>query len=527
MLAPIIYPDIISYIKIHNVPNEKNETMYDLLKTTDLNFGIITIKTPKVQITKTPLAIYMNIDRSGSMDDICPDGQTKMAHLKHTIKNMIHLFSTYTEVNVYICIGIFGSFVDILTNGFELITIETLEYFYKIINSITSQGNTNIELSLQTAMNSILTFKKKSPNVRPIHIQFTDGEASSGETEINELIKNINTSYKNIFIGFGETHDSYLLSRFAEYDNVGINEYIFIDQTEKADMVCGEIIYNILYPFTTECSTINMIPDEDGKSMKIYNWKTNEWVSNITISPLSGDCEKIYHIQGNKMVNIKKKNLYCRSSSSEISENIGNICSAELLLCDLYGDKYIEYIELIPELINIPKASLDNKGMIETNITDLTKYMFRQKTLELLYESQQLESHQYEIKEKENNIDNWMNKKYTSHVNKDIIDLRSRFLILFKILQVYFDTLVNECDKIFIKILMDDIHIANKTLGTSNGYMYSCSRHISQGSQGTYKVGVTNDDVYQEENISSKTNNIILEMMHKICNNQEDVEVEC
>ena len=495
MLAPIIYPDIISYIKIHNEINKP--------------FGIITIKTPKVQISKTPLAIYMNIDRSGSMDDTCQDGQTKMSYLKHTIKNMIHLFSTYTDVNVYICIGIFGSSVDVITNGFELITIETLEYFYKIINSITSQGNTNIELSLQNAMKCILKFKNDSPNVQPIHIQFTDGEASSGETDINELMKNINNSYKNIFIGFGETHDGYLLSRFAEHGNLGNNEYRFIDKIENTGMICSEIIYNILYSFTTKSSTINMKNDEDGKGMKIYNWKTNEWVSNISIPPLTGDCEKIYHIKGENMIDITEEYL---EQKALICDNIGNICSAEFIIHDIYGNKYIEYIDCIPDLGN------------DTCFTDLTKYIFRQKTLEMLYEARQLESYNYEINKKENNIDNWMNKKKTSHVN---LDLRSRFVLLFNNLKMYFDTLVSENDKTFIKILMDDINIANKTLGTSYGYMYSCSRHISQGSQWIYKVGETKEDQEEEEEDNpkdheekpnSKTNNIILEMMHKICN---------
>ena len=491
---------------MHDANSEIHNTYFDLI---DYKFGIIRIKTPKVEMTKTNLAIYMNIDRSGSMDDTCSDGRTKMAHLKHTIRNIIQLFSTYTDVNVSVCIVVFDSIVEELTKGFELITTENVEYFYKIISNIRSMGTTNIELSLNNAMNRINEYNNNNPNVCPIHIQFTDGEASSGKTEIQELLKNINPSYKNIFIGFGETHDSYLLSCFAEYGGVGKSEYRFIDQIENSGMVCGEILYNILYPFTTESLSINMVKDKNGKSMKIYNWITNEWVSSMIIPPLSSDCEKIYHIKGST------------SERDDYDSNIGSICSAELLLCG------------VP--LEIARKSM----------TDLTKYMFRQKTLELLYESRQLESHKYELKEKNKNKKTVMfNKKYTSHVDKDIIDLPSRLLKLFQILQEYWGNLVNEQDKIFIKILMDDVHIAHNTLGTERGHMYSCSRQLSQGSQFTYKVGGTNDSLKTEHyddiglgqgdyitSPSTKTydqNVMILGMMNKIMNVNDDEEnIEC
>ena len=508
---------------MHTAQDIEIPEVLGIIQSKDWKFGVIHIKTPKVQMTKTPLAIYMNIDRSGSMDDMCSDGRTKMTHLKHTIKNMIRLFSTYTFISV--CIVAFDSVVEELTDGFELITTENVEYFYKIINKINPMGTTNIELSLKNAMKRI----SESSVVCPIHIQFTDGEASSGKTEIHELLKNINSSYKNIFIGFGETHDSYLLSRFAEHEGIGKNEYRFIDQIENAGMVCGEIIYNILYPYTTECLSINMT----GKNMKIYNWMTNEWVSSIIIPPLSGDCEKMYHIQEERF---SSDDCSDDSRSSTVEDGFDEgVIRADLVCCMDGKEICIEHIECIPNLI-------DNDSL-EICPVDLTKYMFRQKTLELLYESRQLETHQYELKENEKENENtWMNKKYTSGVNKDIIDIHSRMLKLFKRLQEYWNTLVDEEEKVFIKILMDDIHIAKKTLGTDRGHMYSCSRQISQGSQFIYKVGGTNDTELTEQyddigrwkneyitSPSTKTpyeNVMILDMMSKVCEDEENIEVE-
>jgi hypothetical protein len=219
--------------------------------------------------------------------------------------------------------------------------------------------------------------------------------------------------------------------------------------------------------------------------MKIYNWMTNEWVSSIIIPPLSGDCEKTYHIQDYWPGDCSDDSYdYSRSSPITVVEDCEGDISAELVCCVDGNDICIERIECIPNLI-------DNDSL-EICPVDLTKYMFRQKTLELLYESRQLEDNQYELKENENE-NMWMHTKYTSGVKKDIIDIRSRMLKLFKRLQEYWNTLVDEQEKVFIKILMDDIHIANKTLGTDRGHMYSCSRQISQGSQFIYKVGGTND----------------------------------
>lgn len=83
---------------------------------------------------------------------------------------------------------------------------------------------------------------------------------------------------------------------------------------------------------------------------------------------------------------------------------------------------------------------------------------------------------------------------------------------------------------------MDDVHISRKTLGTEQGYMYSCSRQLSQGSQFIYKVGGTNDterydDLKGCEYITSscvKTpvqNEIILDFMDKVHSWNDDDDI--
>jgi hypothetical protein len=47
----------------------------------------------------------------------------------------------------------------------------------------------------------------------------------------------------------------------------------------------------------------------------------------------------------------------------------------------------------------------------------------------------------------------------------------------------------------FVKVLMDDIYIAYKTIGLKKSHMYSCARQRSQGRQCTYNVTNIEDDV--------------------------------
>jgi hypothetical protein len=49
--------------------------------------------------------------------------------------------------------------------------------------------------------------------------------------------------------------------------------------------------------------------------------------------------------------------------------------------------------------------------------------------------------------------------------------------------------LTNENDKKFMKLLCDDIYVCIQTHGTPHAKMYSCTRHLSQGSQRIYSSG--------------------------------------
>ena len=270
------------------------------------HFGILRISTPKIPISTTPLAILLNIDGSSSMDEIGSDKLTKINHIKHTLKNMIHLLiDKMTEtpnICIYISILLFTHDVknilqrikteqqfDYFKGDFILLNHQSMHLILEEIDRIHPWGCTNIELSLKNAKTKINDFKQKNPEFRIAHIQLTDGQATAGKKRAIELSSYVDTSYRNIFVGYGEDHDSHLLASLGEiYPTC---DYRFIDNIERTGLVYGELMYHLLYPHNDEPILIKMSP-----GTKIYNWKTNQWSSTLLIPPLSSDTEKVFQI---------------------------------------------------------------------------------------------------------------------------------------------------------------------------------------------------------------------------------------
>ena len=140
-------------------------------------FGIFRIEVPIIPISTQPLAILLNLDHSGSMDDPCADGRTKMQHIKHTIKNILRVLmlklDETPELEIYMCIDIFSHNVEnilhdsqeTLGDGFIQITKPSVKFIIDEVERIVPWGCTNIELSLKTAQNKISTFKQNYPDL--------------------------------------------------------------------------------------------------------------------------------------------------------------------------------------------------------------------------------------------------------------------------------------------------------------------------------------------------------------------------
>ena len=501
------------------------------------HFGILRISAPKTPISTTPLAILLNIDGSSSMDEIGSGKLTKINHIKHTLKNMIYvLIDKITEtpnICIYISILLFthdvtnllqriktekqfgqrasvpSSLLTTNTEGdlrspekfeqfkddFILLNHQSMHLILEEIDRIRPWGCTNIEISLKNAKTKINDLKTKNPNFRIAHIQLTDGQATAGKKHADELSSYVDTSYRNIFVGYGEEHDSHLLASLGEiYPTC---DYRFIDNIERTGMVYGEIMYHLLYPHNDEPILIQMSP-----GTKIYNWKTNQWSSTLTIPPLSSDTEKVFQIIIDDL-NISKEDVW---ADLYYTNNI-----------QIPIETAITLPSLITLPIKIPGATYSEKyespeEFGEKLPINLTKYLLRQLTQECLYlvryhelnNDDTMYSPPPPLIRSTNQVSSYPPPppliRSTNHVSSypTIDELKDKLSSNINLLLSHRDELTQEVaklpcqntddddDVLFIQTLIDDLQTALTNLGSTQSFMYTAARQTSQGSQHTY-----------------------------------------
>jgi hypothetical protein len=194
----------------------------------------------------------------------------------------------------------------------------------------------------------------------------------------------------------------------------------------------------------------------------VYDFKVNQWLDKLFIGDISGEANKTYHLISNTPENCKI-----------------------ILSCKNLGEKYsFEVLELIDS---------------ESNHT---KYIYRQKTLELLFEVSILQKNKIELQKlhhfsaftlssQENDDYHSMLKKNKNEEN----ELKDKLHTFFKEIKKFMADNNLDGDN-FLKNLCDDIYISHKTLGTTYGAMYSTARQTSQGTQRCYTVSHTPEANY-------------------------------
>lgn len=453
----------------------------------ECHFGILNLKSKPTLITEEAQEFLFVIDCSGSMSDICSDGRTKMHHTTHTLKNMILYFNENPALNINLIILAFD---DKIHNILERtpITKNNIEYILKKIDNIRPKDSTNIELALKTSKEYIIKLQADYPTHQINHIFMTDGEVTVGSKD-HQLLHNlvvVEGNIMNAFIGFGLDHDAFLLNNISDNHT---SSYYFIDNLEKSGLVYGEILNNILYKLlsNTQLSIYNGY---------IYNYKTNEWVTNLYIGEIVSESNKIYSIisytPDNCIVKLKATNS--KSTDKTDLQNIGEFVS-----------RYLKNVEF-----NIIRKENDDN-------TDLIKYIYRQKTLDIMYEANSLQRNTNNINNK-HSIDDILDLLDTSKKNNEDINqiqlkkyredcknLKIKMQELLKEFKNYMS--INNCDDDkMMKNLCDDIMVCYKTFGTYYGNMFIHSRQLSQGTHRCYSASNTptpNKNIFTNDDINN------------------------
>lgn len=392
-------------------------------------FGILNIKIKEIAMTKRKQFVKFTCDMSGSMDDICLDGRSKMQHSVHTIKNILHMLaniSTEQQSTIWVQVTGFDDEIEPIIPATR-VTNDNIENLVKSLRKLYARRSTNIERALITAKEEIVTFQKEhaEDGYEITHIFTTDGNATAGKIDKNKLKELVEDTYSNVFIGFGTDHSADMLLSLSSKKK---GDYYVIDKIENGGLVFGEIIHGMLYKAMTNIK-IKI------KNATIYNYEIDSWGNELNIDYLVSEANKTYHLLAEDPSNVEVE-LF-----GSIMNEAGD--SSEVLLW--------ETIQVTPET--------------DPNTTDLSKYIFKQSTRQLLYQA----------------------KLKTTSTSKEVRECRKMLNIHLGKLKKFMTKYDLEEDE-YYKTIADDIVVAMKTLGTYYGTMFISARHRSNGRETAYHV---------------------------------------
>jgi hypothetical protein len=425
----------------HNMPFTMKE-LYTQFETIPMeggsHFGILQCEVDNDTVSLDMEYEFMfMLDRSGSMNQRCADRKTKLQHVIHTMKNILGYLCDHPTVRHHLVVDTFD---DVVTRIIDrcVVNAETYSELVRILDQVTPNGSTNIEAalaSIQRTSTSMAMATTAGANRKIVHLFMTDGYATVGETDNDRLVGQVTTDITNVFIGLGIDHDNILLEKLSDVKH---GSYYFIDALEKNNLVYGEIMHEVLF----QCLQNVHIQVTQGE---IYDYTKNQWLDTLSLDHLSCGANKTFHLRSASPAD-------CRVTF--MAETIsGEPCIALLL----------------------SKHSLVEAG-------GLTKYHYRQRTLEHLYEARTYFRHHisgHHISG-HHHLENVM-------VKKNLKDKLTAFLEELK--QYRFEKELMEDP--FYALLEEDISVILKTFDTNYASMYSCARQTSQGSQRGYSCAST------------------------------------
>jgi len=424
-----------SLIQFHN-----KEDGYQLYEGNPQKFGVFTLEITPTPICEDAQYIYSGNDMSGSMSDPCTDGRTKMQHLHLTLHNLVSLLSDNADkINVNLEITGFDSK---LAQVIDPVKIEknpqqVTEIQAKISHLLKPRGTTNIELALKDAKRKL---NAQNSALAKNFIFMTDGLITEGTQNIEFLQAALPEDSQNYFIGFGADHDFKLLQQLSTTNS---GAYYYVDKIENAGLVFGEIIHSILYTAIKQV-TITAINGE------IYDTEANEWTTTISPRNLCGEAKKHYHVR------------------SERPDTF------ELIMTGVTKEGPQTWTETtLPYLLN-------EDGSVET--VDLRKYMYRQKTLELLAQAQIMAKNRFTREEEKKCLQNEM-RAFRKQLESFAQDLKHG----------------DEFFPDYMKQLCDDLYICESTMYSEKSLLYTTVRKCAQGNETSFNMTrVENGDIQRQ-----------------------------
>jgi len=433
----------IAMMEYHSKTRSMPVPIFDGAEEEGYKFGILTIKTNKVEIIQNTIFFVFSLDTSGSMDEISdgtfrpnsPTNFSKLDYLKQSFNSMLRYFAENNSDTLQFVIRVhtFSTEVTVLLRDTP-VTKDNVDYLIAGIDAIRADGSTNIGSAVESANAAMTEYHSHNRDHDICHIFMTDGQATAGLMSKPMLVDIINTevAFPTLLCGIGRDHNSDLLQEMSKHY---LREYQFINNMEHTGLIYGETIHRFLYAAIKR-------PHIVMSGAEIYDWQTNKWTTDIRESAIVGDIVKTYHV---------------RSRDADKSE------------AQIYGFVDANNAEvLFDTAYSLPELVCANASESTDYSTDLSNYIFRQRTLELLFEMRGVSPN---------------TRRAVKH----------KALAFFTQMREYMKANMLS-DDAFMKQLCDDIHISYKLLDTVEGVMYTSARQSSQGRQRSYNTSANVDD---------------------------------
>jgi len=392
------------------------------------DFGILRVKLADTPMTKQPQLLYFKNDMSGSMQDVCSDGRSKMQHSNHTTSNILRL-AAETDAEIWVQVDGFDDKVERIIPA-QRVTKDNLQQLVALVNATMPRNGTDLELALNDSKKQISEFKEQHPEFVVTQIFTTDGQANTGSQINSTLAECVDPNYSNIFIGLGLDHSADTLNALSSRKHAA---YYFIDKIENGGLVFGEVIHSILYKALVDI-TLTV------ENAEIYDYRTNQWSSTLEVDSLNGEAEKTYHLR-------RAHDVSPFDVEVNISGTAATLPFATTVFC-------------MPPLI-------DEQGIDVEPRLDLSKYIFRQRTQELLYEAK---------------------CKATQGEHDKIHSLKTKMRDFLAQMKAYKEKHPELASDSTFQTLNDDLVIVIRTLGTHYQAMYTSARANSNGRECSYNV---------------------------------------
>jgi len=400
----------------------------------------------KLTIADTPMltqtqALDTNNDISGSMGDFCKDGKSKMQHAKHTLKNIVTALSKNEGASVAMATYGFDDKVEEIFQDTK-ITPENAQELRNKLDQLEPRNGTDIYKPLELQAKRATARHAVNPSIRQTNITMTDGQANQGKTSYSEMATQVAPNCTNIFIGFGGDHNAIGLQQLADAQPNG--SYFYVAEIEKAGIVFGEVIHQMLYTALTNV-TIST------ENAEIYDYKTNMWSTSIQVPSIVSEATKTYHLRSTTPNTAR---IYISAQSA------------------VHGDQE-------PAILELDDVILQNHP---DKIIDLSLYMLRQRTQELTFKA-----HQHSLK-----LVNDPKVSYAPETRDAYYEMqksiRKELTDYLKFMKQFAKEQNLEEDEL-LTTLIDDVVIILQTFGGPKASMYSSVRTGSQGRQASNNVG--------------------------------------